>query len=135
MKRFLVLIAVCSLSLGAAAKKKTADNDAWRVFSVADQRHITDCYRGGGSGLPPGLAKRDRLPPGLEKQLRRNGKLPPGLQKKIQPLSASCQVNLPRLPAGWERVIYQDRVILLDPARRIIDYFQMVLNRAAGRPY
>jgi hypothetical protein len=130
-------LAVFTLTLGAVAKpkKKDASTDPWRVFSVTDRRHITDCYAGGGSGLPPGLAKKDRLPPGLEKQLRRNGKLPPGLQKKIQPLPAHCQVNLPRLPAGWERVIYQDRVILLDPARRVIDYFQMVLNRAAGRPY
>src|SRR5262249_15083464 len=35
--------------------------------------------------LPPGLAKKDRLPPGLEKQLVRNGTLPPGLQKRLYP--------------------------------------------------
>ncbi len=39
----------------------------------------------GGRGLPPGLAKRDRLPPGLEKHLLKHGSLPPGLQKKIDP--------------------------------------------------
>ncbi len=36
-------------------------------------------------GLPPGLAKRDRLPPGLEKHLWKHGSLPPGLQKKLDP--------------------------------------------------
>ena len=40
---------------------------------------------GYGQGLPPGLAKRDRLPPGLEKHLLKHGSLPPGLQKKIDP--------------------------------------------------
>ena len=35
--------------------------------------------------LPPGLAKRDTLPPGLERQLQRNGKLPPGLEKRALP--------------------------------------------------
>ncbi len=38
-----------------------------------------------GRGLPPGLAKRDQLPPGLEKHLLKHGSLPPGLQKKIDP--------------------------------------------------
>ena len=37
-----------------------------------------------GRGLPPGLAKRDRLPPGLEKHLLKHGSLPPGLQKKLE---------------------------------------------------
>src|SRR5215210_942443 len=39
-------------------------------------------YEAGRSGLPPGLANRRNLPPGLEKQLRRNGQLPPGLENK-----------------------------------------------------
>jgi len=39
----------------------------------------------GREGLPPGLAKRDRLPPGLEKHLLKHGSLPPGLQKKVGP--------------------------------------------------
>ena len=41
-------------------------------------------YAGQGN-LPPGLAKRDRLPPGLEKHLWKHGSLPPGLQKKVDP--------------------------------------------------
>jgi hypothetical protein len=74
------------------------------------------------------LAKKDRLPPGLERQLQKNGKLPPGLQKKVQPLSSDCQVRLPRLPGGWERVILGDRVMVLNPAQTIVDIFRMALN-------
>ncbi|MCC6368974.1 MAG: hypothetical protein IT165_36085 [Bryobacterales bacterium] len=52
-------------------------------FTAGDRRVLHDYFAPGRQGLPPGLAKRERLPPGLEKQLRRNGQLPPGLQKKI----------------------------------------------------
>jgi hypothetical protein len=44
-------------------------------FSVREGRSIRSCLAGGQSGLPPGLAKRDRLPPGLERQVQRNGTL------------------------------------------------------------
>jgi len=44
-------------------------------------------------GLPPGLAKKEHLPPGLQKHLARNGQLPPGLQKKIQPLPHPLRVD------------------------------------------
>lgn len=104
------------------------DDEDYRVFSARDRDEIHRCFSGGNSGLPPGLAKRDRLPPGLERQLRKNGKLPPGLQKKVTALPASCQVNLPRLPGGWGRVILGDRVMVLDPARVITDIFRLTLN-------
>jgi hypothetical protein len=35
------------------------------------------------TGLPPGLAKREELPPGLEMQVEKNGSLPPGLAKRL----------------------------------------------------
>ncbi len=37
------------------------------------------------AGLPPGLAKKYRLPPGLAIQLMERGSLPPGLQKNLGP--------------------------------------------------
>ncbi|MCH6588239.1 MAG: hypothetical protein IH805_07995, partial [Proteobacteria bacterium] len=36
-------------------------------------------------GLPPGLAKRQHLPPGLQKHIARTGRLPPGLEKRRLP--------------------------------------------------
>jgi len=102
----------------------------YRQFSDNDRNYISQCYSGGDrTGLPPGLAKKDRLPPGLEKQLQKNGKLPPGLQKRVQPLSANCQARLPRLPAEWERVVYGNRVILLDPQQTIVDIFTVAMSR------
>ncbi|MEE9196375.1 MAG: hypothetical protein V3U44_11070, partial [Alphaproteobacteria bacterium] len=43
-------------------------------------------FRGKSKQLPPGLAKRQTLPPGLAMQIRRNGTLPPGLAKRNLPL-------------------------------------------------
>ena len=95
------------------------------VFSPHDQVILRGCVGDNYSNLPPGLAKRDSLPPGLEKQLRRNGTLPPGLQKRVQPLPEACEVQLPRLPRDWERVILGGRIILLDGAQTIHDIFEL----------
>ena len=109
-------------------RRHDRDRDGWRdndyrVFSERQQNIIRTCLSSGRSGLPPGLAKKDRLPPGLEKQLQRNGTLPPGLQKKVQPLPYACSDELPNIPSGWERVILSGRILLLDRERRIVDLF------------
>lgn len=62
-------------------------------------------------GLPPGLAKRDRLPPGLEKQLQKNGTLPPGLAKRNLPTALERQ--LPPPPKGYERQVVEDATVVL----------------------
>ena len=101
------------------------DNQGPSEFSSHERQIISDCFVDNRSGLPPGLAKRDRLPPGLERQLQRNGTLPPGLQKKVQPLPGVCTARLPRLPRDWARVVLSGRIILLDPSQRIVDFFWM----------
>ena len=92
-------------------------------FSYHERQVIGDCFVNDRAGLPPGLAKKDHLPPGLERQLQRNGTLPPGLQKRVQPLPGSCEAHLPRLPTDWARVALSGRIILLDPQQRIVDLF------------
>lgn len=95
-------------------------------FGGHDRIVLRGCLGGDDySNLPPGLAKKDRLPPGLEKQLQRNGTLPPGLQKRVQPLPESCTVQLPKLPRDWSRVILSGRIILLDQTQRILDIFYL----------
>lgn len=92
-------------------------------FSDSERQILESCFVDHRAGLPPGLAKKDRLPPGLEKQLQRNGTLPPGLQKRVQPLPGSCDARLPRLPRDWSRVLLNGRIVLLDPRMRIVDMF------------
>lgn len=78
--------------------------------------------------LPPGLAKRHQLSPGLERQLSRNGTLPPGLQKRIQPLPKALVRLLPRVPRGVVRAVIGPHVILLEiKSNRILDILTEVL--------
>ncbi|MGH9649970.1 MAG: hypothetical protein ACRD3I_05810, partial [Terriglobales bacterium] len=110
---------------GSGVKSYDDDDPAAQSFSARDRRVINNCFREHASELPPGLAKRESLPPGLQRQLERNGTLPPGLQKRVQPLPAVCENNLPRLPRDLERVIFGRRVMLLDPAYKILDLFDL----------
>jgi hypothetical protein len=90
------------------------------LFTRDERIIVTDWFRTNRSGLPPGLAKRDRLPPGLEKQVRERGTLPPGLQKKVQPLPFELERQLHRLPTGYRRVVIGGNVILMDETTSVI---------------
>jgi hypothetical protein len=108
-------------------RDRREDSDRDGGFSAHDRIVLRGCLSGGDdySNLPPGLAKRDRLPPGLEKHIQRNGTLPPGLQKRVRPLPESCELRLPRLPHEWARVILSGRIILLDQTQRVIDILDL----------
>ncbi len=105
------------------AQAPAPDPNASHSFSARDRRIIRSCFEENRADLPPGLAKRDSLPPGLERQLERNGTLPPGLQKRVRPLPEACEQQLPPLPNDLERVVYASRVMLIDSGNRILDTF------------
>ncbi len=69
-------------------------------------------------GLPPGLAKRGTLPPGLAMQLQRNGQLPPGLEYRDLP--DDLLTRLPRLDPAYRYVIIDDKVMLVKRATNLI---------------
>lgn len=74
------------------------------------------------ANLPPGLARRETLPPGLQRQLQRNGTLPPGLLERLQPLPADLEETLPPVPEGRRRVVLGGNVIVLDEqTQQIVD--------------
>ncbi len=68
--------------------------------------------------MPPGLAKRDSLPPGLQKQLERNGTLPPGLAKRDLP--PDLAQRLPERGDGTERAIVDADVVLIETATGVV---------------
>ena len=90
------------------------------VFTTKEITFIQGWFRTNRSNLPPGLAKRETLPPGLQKQLEKNGTLPPGLQKKIQPLPMELERQLTKLPTGYRRVVIAGNVILMEPTTGLI---------------
>jgi len=90
------------------------------VFTTQERTLITRWFTTNRSNLPPGLAKRETLPPGLEKQLRERGTLPPGLQKKIQPLPVELERQLTPIPTGYRRVVIAGNVIVMNPTTGLI---------------
>lgn len=84
-------------------------------FSHRDRMLIRDYYR---RNLPPGLARKARLPPGLEKQIYQHGSLPPGLAGRALP--HELEQRLSHLPDGYARVRMGMDVVLLNRNTRII---------------
>jgi len=95
-----------------------------RLIASYYQRHYDAWDAGNRSNgrknksLPPGLAKRGTLPPGLYKQLVRNGTLPPGLG--AMPLPYDLVMQLPPRPPGQRLLIVDDKVLLVQAATNLI---------------
>lgn len=94
------------------------------IFSSDDRRYIHDYYYREGyyrkksrKNLPPGLGKRDELPPGLQNQIRRNGQLPPGLQGRHLP--HELERRLSPLPSDYVRMQVGRDIVLMNQKTRI----------------
>lgn len=116
------------------------------VFSAVEQQ-VIDRYFGGAAPppatsekaknrgknknkkMPPGVAKRDSLPPGLQKRLEKHGALPPGLAKRGLP--ADLEHQLPPARQGTERVIAGNDVVLIETATgMVLDILRDVVSGA-----
>lgn len=82
-------------------------------FTEHDRVYLSRCL-GSDYRLPPGLAKKGKIPPGHAKKMQ---------QAEYAPIPYACTAELSPIPRGWERVILDTRVILLDASRREIDSF------------
>jgi hypothetical protein len=70
--------------------------------------------------MPPGLAKKKKLPHGLQKQLKKNGKLPPGLAKRNLP--RELEDRLSQIPRGYVRLkVGMDIVLMNEETEVIVD--------------
>ena len=128
-RRTLLLFPLLAEPLLAQGKKKAkgkrGDGSGVGVavdIFIGDDRHIIrDWIRDQpASSLPPGLAKRETLPPGLQKQLARKGKLPPGLEKRLTPFPEDLSRRLPPLREGLERAFVHGRAVILNRNTQVI---------------
>lgn len=123
-----VCLAGCEITPSTQASGRVVvESDNARVavsFNEHDRQRIHGYYTQGkkgkkkGKGMPPGLAKKDRLPPGLEKQVERNGTLPPGLEAKHLP--GDLERDLSPLPEGYVRVRVGADIVLMDERTRVV---------------
>ena len=81
-------------------------------------RAIHDYARAGS--LPPGLAKREALPPGLRAQLHERGTLPPGLEKRLVPVPAPLLARFPPAPVYYHRYFAGDDFLVIDTRSNLI---------------
>ena len=87
-------------------------DDEIRIISAWYRDHGGSSYQGGGKG------KHKGLPPGIAKNLQRGKPLPPGIAK--QQLPSGLVTALPAPPRGYERVIVDGRVLLVEIATQVI---------------
>ena len=86
-------------------------HDAWTDHDHC--RVVVREYYDRGS-LPPGLAKKRSLPPGLRKQLKERGHLPPGLEKHMVVLPVQLERRLPPLPPQYVWRAAGDDLLVID---------------------
>lgn len=83
-----------------------------------DERRLIRDYFASDKGLPPGLAKKQKLPPGLARQVQKNGTLPPGLEGRRLP--GELERQLSPLPESYVRLRVGLDVVLMNRDTRVI---------------
>ena len=105
------------------------DEHSDHYYKHHDEEAVRGWYSENERHLPPGLAKKDQLPPGLEKQLVRRGSLPPGLQKRVQPCPVELERRLPPPPPDCVNVVIGGHVVLLNHRTNVVvDIFHFEVN-------
>ena len=120
MKRTITaILAALSILLGAPLAA-VADVGVSVEFSDEEVRIIGAWYEDHGAGRDNAKNKHKgkRLPPGIAKNLARGKPIPPGIAK--QQLPDGLVHALPAPPRGYERIIVDGKVLLVEVATQVI---------------
>jgi len=120
MKRFITAITISGLLAVGLPVAEASDVGVSVTFSDGDVRIISAWYSDHSSKKSPkqGKGGRDGLPPGIAKNLARGKSLPPGIAKQYLP--DGLQRELPTPPTGYERIIVDGRILLVEIATQVI---------------
>ncbi len=88
------------------------------VFTDHDRRLINDYYEPRYRSLPPGLAKKDRLPPGHAWRARPNQPIHEDARWRYLP--NELDQRLSRLPPEYVRVIIGTDVVIMNVRTRVV---------------
>lgn len=88
------------------------------VFTDHDRRLINDFYAPRYRSLPPGLAKKDRLPPGHAWRARPNHPIHEDARWRYLPYELDQRLS--RLPPEYVRVIIGTDVVIMNVRTRVV---------------
>jgi Ni/Co efflux regulator RcnB len=130
MKRFIGVVTVCVLLSFYSQSAVAAEVGVSVAFSKGEIEIISAWYHDGGAKKHKGRGKgkRNGLPPGIAKNLRRGKPIPPGIAKQYLP--DGLRQALPAPPKGYERIIVDGKVLLVEIATQVIHdvLMDVVLN-------
>ena len=109
------LLLLFSVSLPAVATVGVAvefSNEEIRIISAWYREHDASSDRGNGK------RKHKSLPPGIAKNFGRGKPLPPGIAK--QQLPEGLVHALPSPPGGYERIIVDGKILLVEIATQVV---------------
>jgi hypothetical protein len=127
MKRYSPLLLVAALAglagcetqpYYADVQVRGDDFDARVVFSDHDRAVIREYYGDHYRSLPPGLAKKGKVPPGHAYKLRRQEGIPPGVTWEYLP--PEVERRLSRLPEGYAHIVIGSDVAILNSRTRVV---------------
>ncbi len=81
-----------------------------------------------GRELPPGLRKRDRLPPGLEGRLVPGYVFAPEYRPQLYPVPVVLVRTFAPPPPGFRYFLFAGHVVLVDPGYRLTDVIRLEVN-------
>ena len=98
-------------------------------YSDHDREAARGWYHEHYQHLPPGLAKRDRLPPRLERQIVVRGFLPVHLRRQMQPCPHELEVMLPPPPPHYAHFVIGGNLVLVNRANfQVADVFHFDIH-------
>lgn len=140
MKKLSMLLAVLALALAPAAmadkdKGKGKHKDKGHAaehapkggknFSGGERDEIRDYFESNPAArqqLPPGLAKKNKIPPGWQKKIGVGQRIPDDIWAFRVPLPPEIVVKLPPPPPGVIHVRIQDRVLkVIEKTHEVLD--------------
>ena len=120
MKQLIAAITISVLFAVAPPVTEASEVGVSVTFSDGDIRIISAWYNDHGSKKngKQGKGGRNGLPPGIAKNLTRGKSLPPGIAKQYLPDGLVSKLPAPQ--PGYERLIVDGKVLLVEVATRVI---------------
>ncbi len=111
----------------ALGRKIDDDDDGPKSKGKGKKKHKNKS-KGKSKGIPPGLAGRKELPPGIQKQIAQGKRLPSGTETYSLP--EDLRHRLPSIPSDVDRRVVGDDIVLIQRGTNLVlDILEGVLRK------